>query len=145
MPAAVLDSYLKARDRVREKKQAEDHAHDMELLEQRLRMELADQTANVRRHILETVLTTACPCCGAAFLDFEGCMALKCSRAGCGCGFCAICLENCGSNAHPHVLACQFNTSRDYFASKASFQEMQKAWRTARVKEVSSFHTYLQV
>lgn len=42
-------------------------------------------------HICEKILTLTCPRCSQAFLDFDGCMALKCSRAGCGCGFCAIC------------------------------------------------------
>lgn len=42
-------------------------------------------------YICEKILTLTCPRCSQAFVDFEGCMALTCSRAGCGCGFCAIC------------------------------------------------------
>ena len=30
-------------------------------------------------------------------------MALTCSRAGCGCGFCAMCGEDCGNDAHGHI------------------------------------------
>ena len=35
-----------------------------------------------------------------AFLDFEGCFALKCLS--CDCGFCAYCLQNCGNDARAH-------------------------------------------
>ena len=50
-----------------------------------------------------TTLTLSCPQCHQAFLDYNGCMALTCSRAGCGCGFCAICQADCGKDAHGHV------------------------------------------
>ena len=46
-----------------------------------------------RTHIVEKILTLACPRCGQAFLDYNGCVALTCSRAGCGAGFCGFCLE----------------------------------------------------
>jgi hypothetical protein len=42
------------------------------------------------RHILEKIITLACPRCGQAFIDFNGCMALTCSRVGCGCGGCPL-------------------------------------------------------
>ena len=70
---------------------------------------------NVKDHIIEKILTLACPRCGQAFVDFNGCWALYCGRAGCGCGFCAICQEDCqgpevqisgGDPAHRHVAAC---------------------------------------
>ena len=56
-----------------------------------------------REHILQKLLTLSCPRCSQAFVDFTGCMALTCSRPGCGCGFCAICQEDCGNDAHGHV------------------------------------------
>ncbi len=37
-------------------------------------------------------------------MDFEGCFALTCSR--CACGFCALCLQDCGRDAHAHVSQC---------------------------------------
>lgn len=56
---------------------------------------IAEQNASERHrrklHISEKILTLTCPRCGQAFVDFSGCMALTCSRTGCGCGFCAIC------------------------------------------------------
>ncbi|KAJ1474856.1 hypothetical protein T484DRAFT_3226413 [Baffinella frigidus] len=46
-----------------------------------------------RRYVEEEVLTSKCPRCRTAFLDFEGCCALKCSR--CPCQFCAWCEPPC--------------------------------------------------
>ena len=60
-----------------------------------------------RVHLIEDVLTLKCPRCGQAFLDFDGCFALTCSR--CGCGFCGWCLHDCGDDAHRHVANCAFN------------------------------------
>jgi hypothetical protein len=56
---------------------------------------IADQSTR------ENILTLKCPRCGAAFVDFEGCMALNC--AVCGVGFCGWCLADCGRDAHEHV------------------------------------------
>ena len=57
----------------------------------------------IKEHIVDKILNLACPRCGQAFVDFNGCMALTCSRAGCGCGFCALCQEDCGNDAHAHL------------------------------------------
>ena len=58
----------------------------------RVRAEMnASERHRRKLHICEKILTLTCPRCSQAFLDFDGCMALKCSRVGCGCGFCAIC------------------------------------------------------
>lgn len=140
MPAFVCDLYLKARDRVRERKQAKEHEIEMQRLEERLHRELASQITPVQRLIIDTVLTLSCPLCRAAFLDYNGCMALTCSRPGCNCKFCAICLKDCGADAHGHVAACKYNSARNLFASAESWKEMQNAWRTARIKEVGSQH-----
>jgi hypothetical protein len=72
-----------------------------------------------RLHIVENILTLKCPRCRKAFLDFNGCFALKCEdddsairgavaggAGGCGCGFCAWCLWDCGADAHRHVANC---------------------------------------
>lgn len=139
VPADICNLYLKARDRVREKEQVEEHAKEMQCLEERLRKELADQIAPVRRLIVDTVLTTSCPRCRAAFVDFTGCMALTCSRPGCSCGFCAICLKDCDRDAHAHIARCTYMTvgRGNVFASEDNIKQMQNAWRTAKIKEVS--------
>ncbi len=46
-----------------------------------------------------------CPRCKAAFYDYDGCNALKCGVPECGAGFCAICLKDCGHDAHAHIYA----------------------------------------
>ena len=59
-----------------------------------------------RRHVEEEILTSKCPRCSRAFIDFEGCCALSCSN--CPCNFCAYCGEDCGGSeaAHRHVVGC---------------------------------------
>lgn len=73
---------------------------------------------SLRKRLQDDVLTTKCPKCSQAFIDFVGCCALTCSR--CACGFCAFCLKDCGTDAHKHVAGCRFNNTakRDVFASK---------------------------
>eukprot|EP00441_Pelagodinium_beii_P003543 CAMPEP_0197691938 /NCGR_PEP_ID=MMETSP1338-20131121/110426_1 /TAXON_ID=43686 ORGANISM="Pelagodinium beii, Strain RCC1491" /NCGR_SAMPLE_ID=MMETSP1338 /ASSEMBLY_ACC=CAM_ASM_000754 /LENGTH=439 /DNA_ID=CAMNT_0043274547 /DNA_START=204 /DNA_END=1521 /DNA_ORIENTATION=+ len=79
------------------------------IFEQKLQAELhrhkeTQWLENARQNVIEHVLTLACPRCGQAFLDFDGCFALTCPR--CACGFCATCLKDCGSDAHSHVRTC---------------------------------------
>ena len=67
--------------------------------------EQQDEQAVVRRHRLhlaEELLPLRCPSCRIVFLDYDGCDALTCER--CGSGFCALCLELCGRDAHAHVF-----------------------------------------
>lgn len=75
--------------------------------EERLQAERARaggaQREAIKEHVVQKIFTLACPRCSQAFVDFNGCMALTCSRAGCGCGFCALCQEDCGGDAHGHV------------------------------------------
>merc|ERR1719231_2003013 len=105
LPADAFASYQAAKERVAERRiNAELEAG----FEARLRMERERaggdaQRALVKEHIVERILTLSCPRCNQAFVDFNGCMALTCSRAGCGCGFCALCQADCGNDAHGHV------------------------------------------
>ena len=65
-------------------------------------LELAERVRRHRNLIAERDLTLHCPHkgCGAAFNDYSGCNALQC--AVCACGFCALCLLDCGRDAHAH-------------------------------------------
>ena len=56
-----------------------------------------------KEHVIEKVLTLSCPRCEQAFVDFDGCFALRCAR--CQAGFCAYCLADCGRDAHAHIPA----------------------------------------
>eukprot|EP01047_Picozoa_sp_COSAG01_P012870 COSAG01_NODE_590_length_15129_cov_55.685895_2_plen_4125_part_01 len=89
-----------------------------------------------RKHIVENILTLKCPRCGQAFVDFQNCFALTCSRAGCGCGFCAYCLEDCGDDAHSHVKRCPRNPNQGHYAyGQAEFNAVQKTRREEMVRE----------
>jgi hypothetical protein len=82
--------------------------------------------AQLRLHVVENILTLHCPACTQAFVDFNGCFALTCSR--CNAGFCAWCLAHCGNDAHAHVAQCAHNTSRgkDVFCTEAAFLAAQR-------------------
>jgi broad-specificity NMP kinase len=65
-----------------------------------------------------------CPRCKQAFYDYDGCNALYCGS--CECRFCAICLKDCGSDAHPHVRA-EHGNLFDKEMFNASKAEREKA------------------
>jgi hypothetical protein len=48
-------------------------------------------------------LNMKCPRCSLVFDDYDGCNALTCASPSCRASFCAICLEDCGHDAHGHV------------------------------------------
>jgi hypothetical protein len=75
-----------------------------------------------KQHIIERILTLSCPRCDQAFANFDGCWALACSRQGCGCRFCALCLKDCRSDAHAHVAKC----AGTLHGSMHEFQRRQK-------------------
>ncbi|KAJ1474173.1 hypothetical protein T484DRAFT_1911800, partial [Baffinella frigidus] len=82
-----------------------------------------EQLEGLKRHIVDKILTLACPRCAQAFVDFDGCCALSCPR--CSCSFCAYCLLDCGGDAHGHVARCQWNPRREVFSRKERFLEAQ--------------------
>jgi len=90
---------------------------------------LERETEEAQRHVRDKILTLACPRCGQAFLDFEGCFALTCPR--CACAFCAWCLKDCGGDAHAHAAACgQQRGKNRYWGSAAEFDAVQVQRRT---------------
>jgi len=78
--------------------------------------------ARMRLDIVNEVLTLRCPRCKLAFLDYTGCAALTCASSTCKAGFCAMCLKDCGGDAHAHVPGCPENTSGMYVPA-AVFKE----------------------
>jgi hypothetical protein len=89
----------------------------------------------ILNRIHDEILTLKCPSCKKAFLDFEGCFALKCSN--CPCGFCGWCLADCGSDAHSHVRKCPHKLNKDaYFGTEAEFK---KAMRKKMSADLESF------
>ena len=89
-----------------------------------------------RQHITENCLTLRCPRCQRAFLDFDGCLALTCS--GCSCAFCALCLSDCGDDAHRHVVNCKSNRTGNVYASTDEIQRVEKLRKKKLVEEYLS-------
>jgi len=128
LPDAAFALLTAVRDKIVERR----IAVEMEAtVEARLHTTTHDRALRVRNHILEHILTLACPACGQAFIDFDACFALYCGR--CSTGFCAYCLEDCGviqyrsssDAAHRHVAYCQYNTTGELFSSQADFETTQ--------------------
>ncbi len=78
----------------------------------------------IRIHIEEEIMTIRCPKCRQPFVDYTGCAALTCSS--CQCHFCALCLKDCGANAHPHVKKCKLNplNPKGYFVKVSAFTKI---------------------
>jgi hypothetical protein len=60
----------------------------------------ADPVPKMRELIVEA-LNPVCPRCKRAVVRVEGCDAMTCE---CGAKFCGLCFEDCGDDAHPHLL-----------------------------------------
>jgi len=92
------------------------------------------------RHVVERILTLGCPKCGQAFVDFQACCALECSR--CKCSFCAFCQQAAPNKrqCHKHVSRCHFNPNpstplngKDLFCRLDRWQEavtVKRRWAT---------------
>jgi len=125
----LLESQLAKEIRKEERKRMQDE------MERLARMDAYEREVYEHcRHVRENILTLKCPRegCGLAFLDFDGCFALTCSK--CRCGFCAWCLEDCGDDAHAHVANCPEGRgiAGDPYGTKDAFTEAQ-AKRRKRV------------
>lgn len=108
--------------------------------------ELDRMVDRLYRNITEDVMILKCPC-GAAFADFDGCLALKC--ASCGGYFCALCLRKCpnSNEAHSHVAECGegkkygFSKFQGLFFGKQRYDEFQQSRRLdlakRRIRECS--------
>ena len=106
--ATAFEKYLAAKDAVVEARVATEVGGHwearLEAVQQKL-LEATDRREARRRHIADKILTSSCPRCSQAFVDYSGCGHLTCSR--CGCGFCAYCLNE---SSHSHHHGCQGNT-----------------------------------
>ena len=78
-------------------------------------------------------MTLRCPRknCRQAFTNYVGCAALTCSRATCGCGFCAYCLADCGTDAHDHCI----RVHGGWGLTKAGFDELQRKRRVGKLDQ----------
>ena len=81
-------------------------------------------------------LNLKCPHCATVYLDFEGCMALKCST--CNeiiCGYFHTKLKT-SAGAHEHVRECLMNETQNgsYYAQKEEIKLAQRRYRTREIK-----------
>merc|ERR550514_2071635 len=137
LPEATFALYSAAKERIAEQRiNAElEKGFEERLARERQRAGGAREREVIKEHIIERILTLSCPRCAQAFVDFSGCLALTCSRAGCGCGFCALCQADCGNDAHGHVgggcpLADQIGVKKGEF--HLSEEEYSRAASRAR-------------
>jgi len=89
----------------------------------------------MRLDIVNEFLTLSCPRCNTAFLDYSGCAALTCANGNCKASFCAICLKDCGADAHAHVIICPENASKELFVSDEYFREYHRKRRESVINE----------
>ena len=104
--------------------------------QQRIMSEEERKISDARNKITEDILTLRCPRCETAFVDFDGCFALRCHS--CPCNFCAGCLEDCGRDAHGHVTGCEVCRQAGldgYFGTRLHFEKIHKTRRSRRIKE----------
>ena len=85
------------------------------------------------RKIRNEILNLRCPACGAVFVDFEGCFALRCAVSTCRRAFCAWCLVDCGKNAHKHLAVCPEGNG-SFWGDLTAFNAHHKKRRAARIK-----------
>ncbi|KAL7536603.1 hypothetical protein ACHAXR_008142 [Thalassiosira sp. AJA248-18] len=64
--------------------------------------DMNEQARQIFNELAEKI-NLKCPRCQAAFHDYDGCNSLTCSIPSCKASFCAICLKDCGRDAHQHV------------------------------------------
>ena len=138
----VYGLHLKQTHRIAEahiiQKMEEHHKRQLTDLERRLEAAEGEEAKvkELRKHVVEHILTLHCPHCNAAFLDFDNCFALKCHR--CQSGFCAYCLAHCGSweDTHRHVANCPHNLAGgNVFGTPEQFERAQRRRRERMLRE----------
>lgn len=94
-----------------------------------------DEVEKACTHVVEDILTLRCPRseCGQAFVDFDGCMALTCSR--CKAGICGKCFMQFGNDAHSHITRgeCSMDPSQLIFANQTYIRNVQRVYRTNKL------------
>ena len=96
--------------------------------------ELERRVLATRRHI-EEMMDLRCPKCHQVFGEFSGCAALTCEYRGCNAHFCAFCLADCGTDAHPHVRTCRLNPRKnEYYVSAAEWARVIDGQRREKLQ-----------
>jgi len=123
--APTFEEYLKVRSKLTEAKLAREADAEVERKIAAAMREVQTEGVEVvaaQKEIVDNILTMRCPRCKMAFADWDGCNAVYCTYAGCGCNFCPFCLKDCGGGVkfgqqeivragddavHRHVQTCE--------------------------------------
>ena len=71
--------------------------------QRKMQMNESKEKARALYQKLTDRLNMRCPRCSSVFHDYDGCNALTCWNTSCRAAICAICLKDCGNDAHAHV------------------------------------------
>ena len=91
------------------------------------------------RKEIENILNVVCPRCKQPFEGFDGCAALRCANQACKAGFCAVCLADCGQDAHAHVRQCPSRANHfqdEYFLKEPQGQVWQRALKPGQTAKL---------
>merc|ERR1712187_414658 len=124
--APTFEEYLQVRSKLMEAKLAREADVQMERKVAAAVREMQAEGVEVyetQKYIVDNILTMRCPRCKMAFADWDGCNAVYCTYAGCGCNFCPFCLKDCGDGVkfgqqeivragddavHKHIQTCKY-------------------------------------
>ena len=99
---------------------------EVEIIEKRIQNE--GKLSLIRKRI-EDIVSSKCPHCKIAWIDFDGRCALTCHNF---CGFCET--EYSSEEVHRHVNTCQFNPKLGE-ATKQEFEAAKNVFRQTRIRE----------
>ena len=88
---------------------------------------MSEKVRQIRLVILERDFMLRCPRCAVIFDDYDNCNALTCGK--CGAGFCALCLVDCGGDAHEHIR----QTHPEAMFDKPAFEAVHRKRRAGLV------------
>jgi hypothetical protein len=85
-----------------------------------------ERVRRLRLLLTDSRLLTRCPRCAFVLTSIvDGCNATRCAK--CGAGFCALCLEDCGRDAHAHFGAEGCPKSGEDIFDEAAFGRCRRA------------------
>lgn len=135
LPESKATEFAAGCERSKERLVLEEYKHAES--ERQRREGASSEVERAHTHIVDHILTLRCPNerCGAAILDFTGCLAIVCNR--CKSGICAKCFELCGSDAHKHLREglCKIDPTKHYFADPEYIANVQSLYKTRKLKE----------
>jgi hypothetical protein len=103
---------------------------------------VSEKVRQIRLVIVERDLLLRCPRCAVEFDDYDNCNALTCGK--CGAGFCALCLVDCGADAHDHIRQAHPKAMFDKPAFEAMHRKRRAGLVVAAVRALASEGESLQ-